>query len=72
MPEPWPGDPDSRCETVTQPIPAFDPIVAALAQLVRDRWANEHPDSQGRVAAGPVLSNMANMTVPPNVDDSPA
>jgi hypothetical protein len=40
---------------------AYDPLVAALAQLVRDRWAAEHVSSQEPVALGAVPSIMATM-----------
>jgi hypothetical protein len=43
------------------PIAAFDPLVAALAQLLRDRWAAEHRDGEIPVASGRVPSNMANV-----------
>ena len=50
---------------------AFDPLVAALAQLVRDRWAAEHPDSRSQVASGCDLSNMSGVGVqPPIAKDS--
>jgi hypothetical protein len=41
--------------------PAYDPLVAALAQLVRDRWAAEQVSSEEPVALGAVPSIMATM-----------
>ena len=43
------------------PAPAYDPLVAALAQLVRDRWAAEQTDHAKPVALGLVPSIMATM-----------
>jgi hypothetical protein len=43
----------------------FDPLVAALAQLVRDRWAAEQSDPKASVASGRVPSNMASVTTQP-------
>jgi hypothetical protein len=42
-------------------VPAYDPLVTALAQLVRDRWAAEQVSSDGPVALGAVPSIMATM-----------
>ena len=38
-----------------------DPLVLALAQLVRDRWAADQAPDPGPVAVGPVPSIMARM-----------
>jgi hypothetical protein len=46
---------------VPAPAPAYDPLVTALAQLVRDRWAAEQAQSAGPVAMGTVPSIMATM-----------
>jgi hypothetical protein len=41
--------------------PAYDPLVTALAQLVRDRWTAEQVSSEEPVALGAVPSIMATM-----------
>ena len=43
--------------------PAHDPLVLALAQLVRDRWAAEQAGQQKPVALRVTPRNMVTMTV---------
>ena len=55
------------------PTPAYDPLVAALAQLVRDRWAAEQTDRSEPVALGLVPSIMATMAQQRStVEETPA
>jgi hypothetical protein len=46
--------------------PTGDPLVLALAQLVRDRWAIEHPRGDGPLALRPVPSNIASVGTQPS------
>ena len=43
--------------------PAHDPLVLALVQLVRDRWAAEQADHEKPVALRATPRNMVTMTV---------
>ncbi|MBF6606514.1 MAG: hypothetical protein IVW53_13150 [Chloroflexi bacterium] len=53
--------------------PAYDPLVAALAQLVRDRWAAEQADREKPVALGRVPSIMVTMAKQRStVEETPA
>lgn len=45
-----------------QPLAGLDPLVVALAQLVRDRWAAEQGQPQKRVAFVRHPMNMAVVT----------
>ena len=48
--------------TLHQVHPRFDPVIAALAQLVRDRWAAEGLGDQKVVALRPHQSEGATVT----------
>jgi len=43
-----------------------DPLVVALAQLVRDRWAAEQSERDQPVALRTVPRNMVTMTIQPS------
>jgi hypothetical protein len=47
-------------------VPSHDPLVLALAQLVRDRWAIERPCADGPLALRPVPSNIASVGIQPS------
>ncbi len=44
------GNPALAESTVSRDNASVDPVVIALAQLVRDRWANEQRDRRTRQA----------------------
>ena len=53
--------------------PAHDPLVLALVQLVRDRWAAEQADRENPVALRAVPMNMVTMTAQRRlVEENPA